>query len=170
MPAPDKNAKVIIIFGVSGCGKTTIASLLSEKLSIPYYDADDFHPQSNIDKMRNGIALTDEDRLPWLNTLAGKIGVWNHNGGAVLACSALREQYRSVLASETDHIYWVLLSGTFELIRSRMEARKDHFMSISLLQSQFSTLEIPDYGLKINIDDTPEQIVNTITAKLNVYE
>ncbi|MEM9685927.1 MAG: gluconokinase [Bacteroidota bacterium] len=166
-----KHAPVIVIFGVSGCGKTTIANVVSERLSIPYYDADDFHPASNIEKMRNGIALTDTDRLPWLQAMAHQITLWENSGGAVLACSALKEKYRKLLASKaTQPIQWVLLSGTFELIKSRIKARKDHFMSTTLLQSQFDTLEIPDYGLNISIEKTPKAIANTIITKLNKYE
>lgn len=167
MHGPDKNTPVIIIFGVSGCGKTTIAKLVSEKLSIPHYDADDFHPASNIDKMQRGIPLTDTDRLPWLKALAREIKLWEDSGGAVLACSALKEKYRKLLASQVNQIHWVLLLGTFRLIKSRMETRKDHFMNPSLLQSQFNILEIPDYGIKININATPEQIADTIITKLN---
>lgn len=161
---------VIVVFGVSGSGKTTVAKLLSEKLSVPYYDADDFHPQANIDKMSNGHALNDDDRRPWLQALSDRIGYWQYNGGAILACSALKEQYRELLAVQAKHIYWVLLWGTFELIRSRMEARKAHFMAPSLLQSQFDTLEVPDYGLTIDVGPDPETIVNTILTKLNTYE
>lgn len=171
MSGSGKHAPVIVIFGVSGCGKTTVANLVSKRLSIPYYDADDFHPASNVEKMRNGIALTDTDRLPWLQAMAHQIGLWENRGGAVLACSALKEKYRALLASEaTQPIQWVLLSGTFELIKSRMKARKGHFMSSALLQSQFDTLELPDYGLNISIEKTPEAIANIIITKLNIYE
>lgn len=161
---------VIIIFGVSGSGKSTIAKLLSGKLSLPCYDADDFHPEANVDKMSRGIALNDADRMPWLRTLAQQIGEWENKKGAVLACSALKESYREILASQARRIYWILLSGSFELIKSRMEARKGHFMSISLLRSQYQTLEVPDYGLHIPVDGSPEHIVNTIITKLNGYE
>jgi len=170
MSFSNKKNTVIILFGVSGCGKTTIAKLLSEKLALPRYDADNFHPQANIDKMRNGIALEDKDRLPWLNILADRLQLWEQNGGAILACSALKEAYRKILGSKVIHIHWVLLSGSLQLISSRMKSRTTHFMPVSLLQSQFDALEIPDYGLKVTIDQDPEAIVNTILTKLNAYE
>jgi len=165
-----KNRDVIVVYGVSGCGKTTIAKLLSEKLSVPYYDADDFHPEANVEKMRNGIALNDHDRKPWLETLAAKIKEWDAKGGAVLACSALKEKYREMLEAKVEHIHWVLLYGSFELIKSRLEARKAHYMNPSLLQSQFETLETPEYGLKISVETAPEQIADTIITKLHAHE
>ena len=170
MSGTEQHNPVIVIFGVSGSGKTTVAELVAEKLGLPCYDADDFHPQSNIDKMHKGIALTDADRKPWLEALADQIKIWKNRGGAVLACSALKERYRKILASKATHVDWVLLSGSFELIRSRMERRKDHFMNISLLRSQFDTLEVPDYGLKMEIDAPPGQIADAIITKLNTYE
>ena len=161
---------MIIIMGVSGCGKTTVGELLSKKTGVPYYDADDFHPQSNIDKMKHNLALTDEDRLPWLNTLANNIKVWQENEGAILACSALKESYRKILASHGGSILWLYLSGSFELINSRIESRKGHYMKSHLLQSQFDDLEIPEYGYNIGIENTPQEIVNIIMTKLKQHE
>ena len=169
MSASAKHTSVIVVYGVSGSGKSTVARLLSEKLSVPYYDADDFHPKSNVDKMRSGIPLQDDDRYPWLQALADQIKLWTETGGAVLACSALKEHYRKMLQAKVRHIHWVLLSGSFTLIKSRMEARKAHYMKTSLLQSQFDTLEVPDYGLKITVDKSPEEIVTAITKKLSAY-
>lgn len=161
---------MIVIMGVSGCGKTTVGKLLSKKLGMAYFDADDFHPQSNVDKMKNGTPLTDEDRLPWLVTLANEIEKWEAKGGAILSCSALKEKYRQVLASKINTITWIYLSGSFDLIKSRLENRDEHYMKSHLLQSQFDALEIPDYGLEINITSTPQEIVNTIISKLNTNE
>ena len=160
----------ILIMGVSGSGKTTIAQLLSEQTHITYYDADDFHPQSNIDKMANSIPLTDTDRLPWLENLATKIATWNASGTAILACSALKESYRKTLASKSDSILWVYLSGSFEVIKSRMESRHGHFMNASLLQSQFDALEVPNYGIEISIENDPEEIIQQILSKLNTHD
>jgi carbohydrate kinase (thermoresistant glucokinase family) len=118
--------------------------------------------------MKNNIPLNDTDRLPWLKTLSNKIIDWNKNGEAILACSALKEKYREVLASKTKDILWVFLDGPFELILSRIKNRKMHFMPESLLRSQFDALEIPGYGLHINIELTPDEIADKIKSKIKV--
>ena len=161
---------MIIVMGVSGCGKTTIGKGLAEHLHLPYYDADDFHPSSNIEKMKKGIPLDDQDRLPWLNTLADQIQTWDSQGGAVLSCSALKESYRKLLASKSKPINWVYLKGSFELIQSRLEKREGHYMKSGLLQSQFDTLEEPKYGISISIDNSPETMISTILSNLKVHE
>lgn len=161
---------MIVTMGVSGCGKTTIGKLLAESLKIPYFDADDFHPQENIDKMKQGIALTDKDRLPWLEKLASQMEIWENSGGAVLSCSALKEAYRKILASKVKNIKWVYLSGSYELIKNRMKKREAHYMKTNLLQSQFDALEIPDYGIEIDISGSPEELTKTILTKLKSYE
>jgi len=161
---------MIIIIGVSGCGKTTVGKLLSEKTGMPYYDADDFHSQANIKKMKNNISLTDEDRLPWLQTLAKNIKAWQVKQDAILSCSALKEKYRKILSSNIDSILWVYLAGSFDLIKSRIESRNGHYMKSQLLQSQFDDLEVPEYGLNISIDKSPEEIVNIIISKVKQHE
>jgi len=150
--------------GVSGCGKTTIGQGVAKLLGIPYYDADDFHSKSNIEKMKKGIPLDDNDRLPWLNTLADQIKTWDGQGGAVLSCSALKESYRKLLASKSKDVKWIYLKGSFELIRSRLEEREGHYMKAGLLQSQFDTLEEPDYGVHVPIENTPKNIISTIIS------
>ena len=157
---------IIQVIGVSGCGKTTIARKLSEAMGIPYYDADDFHPQENIDKMSSGQPLTDEDRASWLNTLSKNLQQWEKEGGAILACSALKEKYREILAQGLDQCYWIFLSGSYELILERMNKRKDHYMSGEMLRSQFETLEVPAYGIHIDIQKSPEEIIATIKSSL----
>ena len=158
---------IIVIFGVSGSGKSTIAEALAKALNRPYYDADDFHPSANIEKMSNGMALDDSDREPWLQSLAQHIFDWSQKDGAVLACSALKEKYRTLLGSKSkEDIIWVYLKGTYEQIQSRMENRKDHFMSPQMLESQFEALEVPNYGLHIDISSSPETIVASILKKL----
>ena len=158
---------VIIVLGVSGSGKSTIASGLSEELGIPYYDADDFHPQENILKMSNGQSLNDQDRLPWLKILAKNIGDWSKGKGGVLACSALKENYRAILSSESSSkINWVYLAGTKELIKARMDNRKGHYMSSKLLDSQFADLEVPEYGIHVDISQTPDILIKEIITKL----
>ncbi|MBJ6368975.1 gluconokinase [Snuella sedimenti] len=160
---------VIIIMGVSGCGKTTIGKLLSKRLKLPFFDADNFHSQENINKMKQGVALNDTDRLPWLETLSKALQKWSETSGVVLACSALKENYRTILSSKA-YVTWVYLSGSFDLIFSRMQQREGHFMKADLLKSQFNDLEIPKYGVHIDISHPPETIINTISLKIAVHE
>ena len=158
---------IYIVMGVSGSGKTTVGRLLAKKLQLPFYDADDFHSKGNILKMQNEIPLTDEDRQGWLQMLAGEIVKWEKEGGAVLACSALKEDYRNILKSiPANQITWIFLKGSPALITERLSNRKNHFMSSALLQSQFEALEEPNYGIHISIDDSPEAIVENILKKL----
>lgn len=152
--------------GVSGCGKTTIAKQLSTETGYPFYDADDFHSIENIEKMKNNIPLTDSDRKPWLETLASKTIEWELDGNTILACSALKESYREILSSKSSNILWVYLEGGFEFIKNRLEKREGHFMKPSLLKSQFETLEVPNYGLHININETPKTIVKRIISTM----
>ena len=157
---------IVIVMGVSGSGKTTIGKLLSKTLHIPFYDADDFHPQENISKMSSGIPLNDSDRLPWLKELSNQIKLWNTKDGGVLACSALKTSYRDILNANDIPITWVYLEGSFELIKSRLEKREHHYMDGSLLKSQFDDLEKPKQAITISIDQKPEEIVKTIVQRL----
>ncbi|HVK97982.1 MAG TPA: gluconokinase [Flavisolibacter sp.] len=154
---------IYIVMGVSGCGKSTIGDLLAKKLELPFYDADDFHSQQNIAKMQVGIPLTDEDRQEWLQQLSDALIKWEQTGGAVLACSALKERYREVLTSIPPQlITWVFLKGSISLIQQRVAERKNHFMTPMLIQSQFDALEEPAYGIHVDVDATPEKIVQQI--------
>jgi 6-phosphogluconate dehydrogenase/gluconokinase len=158
---------ILILFGVSGSGKTTIGRQLADALSIPFFDADDFHPPSNIKKMRSARPLDDADRQPWLETLATSIADWQEQGGAVLACSALRETYRETLGSRCgENICWVLLQGSEEVLADRLKGRKGHFFDRQLLNSQLDTLEVPDYGWLVDIESSPQEIVNKILTRL----
>lgn len=157
---------IVQVIGVSGCGKSTIAQKLSEDLGIPYYDADDFHPQENIDKMSSGRPLNDDDRASWLEVLSTNLQQWEKEGGAILACSALKEKYRRTLARNLNHCHWVFLYGSYELILKRMNKRKDHYMSGELLRSQFEALEVPEYGIHIDIQKSPEEIIAKIKSSL----
>ncbi len=154
---------VYILSGVSGVGKTTIGLLLSARLDLPFYDADDFHPKENVKKMAAGNPLNDEDRSSWLETLAENIQEWNATGGAVLACSALKEKYRRQLQTIPEkELQWIFLHSDYEVILQRMSTRSGHYFKPSLLQSQYETLEPPEYGLHINVDKPEENILEEI--------
>ncbi|MGD8427771.1 MAG: gluconokinase [Balneolaceae bacterium] len=158
---------VYILMGVSGSGKTLIGQKLSNYLGIPFYDGDDFHPDSNIKKMKNGHPLNDDDRIPWLKILARKICEWN-NGGAVLACSALKKSYRDLLRAENpdDRICFIYLRGSFPLIAERLSGRPEHFMPDELLESQFKALEEPEGAIIVSIDQPPDEVVQQIVNHL----
>ena len=149
---------LIVVTGVSGTGKTTIGSDIADTLDLPFFDADNFHPAENIEKMSLGFPLNDEDRMPWLQALADLLVKSEQNDGAVLACSALKESYRKILKVQKD-MHWIHLKGDRELIWRRMLARKNHYMKASMLDSQFATWEEPSYGLKLNICKTPEEML-----------
>ncbi len=151
-----------IVMGVSGSGKSTVARRLASALEIPFYDADDFHPKANIEKMNHGIPLDDHDRYPWLETLAEQSLRWKDEG-FVLACSALKRSYREILSrSLKDAIQWVYLKGDLTLIRQRIEQRRGHFFDPVLLQSQFDTLEEPETAIFCDISKTVDQIIYDI--------
>jgi gluconokinase len=162
---------IIIVFGVSGAGKTTIGKLLSRELGWRFVEADDFHPAANIEKMRSGHPLSDEDRWPWLDRLRKKIEQLLSAGeNAVLACSALKRAYRDRLRV-SDEVKLVFLRGNYALVERQMRSRHRHFMDASLLQSQFDDLEQPQSDenvLTIELGRTPEEIVERIEAKLNL--
>jgi carbohydrate kinase (thermoresistant glucokinase family) len=140
---------------------------LAGLLGLPFYDADNFHPASNVAKMTAGIPLTDDDRMPWLRSLSEKIGEWERAGGGVLACSALKERYRRVLADTmTDRIRFVHLQGTKEQIVERLKARTDHYMPVALLDSQFAELEPPVDAVVESINDPPRIIAQMIAGRL----
>lgn len=157
---------IIILMGITGSGKTTIGTLLSKALDASFYDADDFHTQSNKQKMARGEALTDEDRRPWLEKLRGELEKWSgEKKTAVLACSALKQKYRDFLSTGLE-IRWVYLKGDRELIRQRIEGRRGHFTSLSLLESQIQTLEEPPEAIVVDIRQTPSQIVRELVHQL----
>lgn len=155
---------VYIIFGVSGCGKTTVGKALARQLNLPFYDADDYHSQSNLDKMKSGTPLQDEDRFPWLDELSTNIKEWSKTTGAILACSALKETYRTILSINNNQVIWVYLFGSIELITERLIHRSHHFFNRDLLKSQFDILETPSYGIHINSENSIDLIVQEITV------
>lgn len=155
--------------GVSGSGKTTVGELLAQHLGRPFYDGDDFHPAANIAKMAAGHPLTDEDRAGWLATLAANLQPWEAAGGAVLACSALKESYRQTLqAGASLPLTWVFLDTDPAVLRARLEARQGHYMKANMLESQLATLEKPTYGLRLTDDVPAETLVEQIVARLQL--
>ena len=160
---------IVIIFGVSGAGKTTIGQLLAQELDWRFYEADDFHPRANIEKMREGVPLTDQDRWPWLESLRELIKRCAAAGeDAVLACSALKEAYRRYLQVNAE-VKLVLLRGNYEIIADQFRQRRGHFMNPALLQSQFADLEEPqasEGSIVIELGQGPHKLVQEIKRKL----
>ncbi len=161
----------IVVMGVSGSGKSTIGHRLAEALGAVYRDGDEFHPPANVAKMSSGQPLDDEDRRPWLATIAGWIEECRQAGTlGIVGCSALKRRYRDVLTSGgRPDVAIVHLAGSFELISGRLAARKGHFMPPGLLKSQFEALEVPSADenvVTVSIDDTPEGITAKAIAAL----
>ena len=162
----------LIVMGVSGSGKSTVAELLGKRLGWRFEDGDGFHPASNVEKMRAGHPLTDEDRWPWLNAIADEIArVCDKGEHVIIACSALKHTYRDVLLRGRDDVRFVFLRGTRELIAARLAHRKHHFMPADLLDSQFKTLEPPaasENAVTVSIDAPVETIVDEIIRRLEL--
>lgn len=153
---------VIVVMGVSGVGKTTVGQLLATAQGWQFIDADDLHPESNRQKMANGQPLTDEDRWPWLALVREQISLaLAQNHSLVLACSALRTEYRDYLAVD-QQVYFVHLVGDPALIQARLQQRSNHFMPTSLLASQLATLEMPSNALTLTVDAEPKTLVESI--------
>ena len=172
--APPKSAvpvSVLVVMGVSGSGKSTIGTQLALQLRWDFEDGDWFHPVRNIDKMHQGIPLTDEDRAPWLIAIADFIDTTRSAGGhAVVACSALKRRYRTVIIGNRPDVRLIYLKGDIELIGRRITARHEHFMPKSLLESQFDALEEPgpdENPIVVSIAPRPREIVAEILADLN---
>lgn len=153
--------------GVAGSGKTTIGQKLSARTGFAFYDADYFHPQANIDKMKTGQPLTDEDRWPWLDNIHAFVSKQLQTGSLILACSALKQAYRDRLSSGIeDHCRWVYLNGSYETILERMQKRTGHYMPVTLLQSQFDALEAPAHQIEIDITKEPGEMVEEIMERI----
>ena len=154
---------IVIVMGVSGCGKSTIGQLLASRLGYPFLDADAFHPPENVAKMAAGTPLNDADRMPWLERLNQEM---KNRKDAVLACSALKESYRRILSSGLPDCRFVHLRGSIELIRARLAERQHRYMPASLLESQFATLEAPAGAIDVDIAASVPECVAAIEARL----
>jgi gluconokinase len=172
--SPPTTPSVLIIMGVSGCGKSTIGALLAARLGWEFEDADWLHPAANVEKMHSGIPLTDEDRRPWLEAVTGWIDHCRASRGhGVVACSALKRRYRDILIGDRPDVGLVYLKGDEELIARRIATRHEHFMPRSLLHSQFEALEEPgpdENPIVISIEPRPSQIVEQILSVLNMRQ
>lgn len=158
--------KVIILFGVSGCGKSLIGKKLSLDLKFKFIEGDDLHSNENIEKMNNNIPLNDNDREIWIKDINAEIDRLK-NKNVVVACSALKEAYRQALINGVHgDIDWFCLKGTFDLIKKRLDSREDHFFKSDLLDSQFNIIEYPDYCKFIDITESPDIIVEKIKSEL----
>jgi gluconokinase len=163
----------LVVMGVSGSGKSTIADKLAERLDWTYEDGDRFHPASNVAKMSAGQPLTDEDRWPWLQAIADEIDrVCESGERAVIACSALKRAYREILVHGKNDVRMVYLNGTQQLIAERLSQRQGHFMPPGLLDSQFKTLEPPEQNenpVTVSIDASVDAIVDDIIRQLGLH-
>jgi gluconokinase len=154
---------IAVVMGVSGAGKTAIGEALARALGWRFIDADDYHPEANVAKMAAGQPLDDEDRWPWLDRLNSLL---KEEKQAVLACSALKERYRSRLAEGIGRIEWIYLKGDFDLIHSRLAQRQHRYMPASLLESQFAALEPPARAITVDVSADVESCIAAIAARL----
>jgi carbohydrate kinase (thermoresistant glucokinase family) len=156
----------IVVMGVSGCGKSTVAKQIADRVGGLYLDGDDYHPASNVEKMRHGIPLTNEDRLPWLLAVGRVMRDRGEPGGpVVMACSALRRMYRDRIREGEPDTFFVHLVATREELERRLQQRHGHFMPASLLDSQLATLEplaSGEYGASVNVHGTEDQVVDRV--------
>jgi gluconokinase len=160
---------IILVMGVSGSGKTTIGKMLANSLGWTFSDADTFHSQQNVEKMRQGIPLSEADRKPWLQDLQTAIKYWlQENKNVVLACSALKDSYRQFLVVDSNRVKLVYLKGSYQLIQKRLQERQNHYMSAQLLTSQFEALEEPLETIYIDIAEPPQAIVQNIRTILGI--
>ena len=153
-----------IVMGVAGCGKTTIGSKLARSLGVLFLDADDFHPEANLKKMSSGIPLDDSDRIPWLESLREEL---RSNRGCVLACSALKQNYRSMLEDADRNTRFIMLDISKETARRRLLSRANHFMPETLIDSQFDSLERPTDALVVDAEAPVDSVLDVILRKIS---
>ena len=161
---------IVVVMGVSGSGKTTVAVLLASALGSQFQEGDDLHPAANVDKMSSGKPLTDDDRLPWLHKIAAEIDSWRARGeSGVLTCSALKRSYRDIVIGDRSDVTLVYLKGSYGLIYRRMAARHEHFMPVALLDSQFAALQEPtpdENPIVVDVTGRPTEIVAEIVRQI----
>jgi len=161
---------LVVVMGVSGCGKSTVGQLLAGRMGVPFVEGDELHPPANVARMAAGIPLSDEDRLGWLQTIAARLGDAAQRGrGMVVSCSALKRSYRDVLRQGAASVRFVHLHGSADLLQQRMASRPGHYMPPSLLPSQFAILEVPDadeQALSFDATQSPEAIVDAVLQAL----
>ena len=166
----DAHPAIVVVMGVSGSGKTTVAALVAGIEGWAFVEGDDLHPAANVAKMSAGHPLTDDDRWPWLHAIAAVIDAWRADGkSGVLTCSALRHAYRAIIVGDRPEVSLVYLRGDRDLIARRMAARHEHFMPLALLDSQFATLEEPtpdEHAIVVDIEGTPAAQAASVIAKL----
>jgi carbohydrate kinase (thermoresistant glucokinase family) len=161
---------IVVLMGVSGSGKTTVAALLAAALGCQFQEGDDLHPPQNVEKMRGGTPLTDADRMPWLRKIAEEIDGWRARGECgVLTCSALKRSYRDTIIGDRRDVVLVYLEGSRDLIHQRVAARHEHFMPVALLDSQFATLEEPtpdEHPIIVDVGGKPAEVAHEIVCRL----
>lgn len=166
------NVRFIVVMGVSGCGKSTVAALLAGRLGWEFAEGDALHPAENVEKMRQGVPLTDADRAPWLQEIAKTIQNWRAAGKAgIVACSSLRRSYREIIRAGATDLRFVYLRGSFQLIEQRLATRQGHYMPVSLLSSQFATLEEPaadEPALTLDTGESSGALVENVLKNLNL--
>jgi len=167
---PPAKPVIAVVMGVSGSGKTTIAALVAHALGCQFQEGDDLHPRANVEKMRRGVPLTDDDRRPWLEKIAQEIDGWRtRDESGVLTCSALKRAYRDLIIGDRKDVSLVYLRGSYDLIHDRMAARHEHFMPVALLDSQFKTLEEPtpdEHPVIVDIGGRPAEVAAAVVVAL----